>query len=266
MGTLPTYTSQKLNAIRNEIDAIDHQVLELLHRRAVCSRNVVNAKKSQEQERGISTSIFRPLRELSIHQKLEAIIEKQDVHYSKLALHHIWRTIIAASVCMQGNLNVYCQAEKKHELQRYCDYIFGFQAQCQFLDNSHIIDVMYKTEQAIVSFALNDDMAEKLLHENQKRDNNFHAKLFMELSFIDMSASSDKKNNVMDIKEKKFLVVQCHEKDMQTLPNLVLKNAKTQSQGKAQYSLIMQDASDESEVDGVCLGKYVQFPFPHSCD
>lgn len=93
-------TKDDLRKLREEIDAIDDQVLELLNRRARCAMDVGEVKKSEKASR------FHVLeREESIYQRL---IDTNPGPFPSRAIRPIFREIISASLSLEKVLSIAC--------------------------------------------------------------------------------------------------------------------------------------------------------------
>lgn len=89
-----------LDTLRQEIDAIDDQIHDLLIERA---QRVMAVGALKGRNTDPDSSFYRPEREASIHRRLEA---RHQGPLPKVALHRIFREIISASLSLEKKLSV----------------------------------------------------------------------------------------------------------------------------------------------------------------
>ncbi len=89
--------SEDISHWRQQIDAIDDQLLELLNERARCSAAVGKLKARRE------TTAFVPGRELEVFERLES---RNPGPFPTSALRNVFREIISASVSLQRGVKV----------------------------------------------------------------------------------------------------------------------------------------------------------------
>lgn len=86
-----------LKKIRQEIDAVDSQLLELFNKRAALSKKVGNFKHKD------NTAVFKPVRE---HELLDKLVKKNKGPLPESHLRAIWREILSSSRELQRPQNV----------------------------------------------------------------------------------------------------------------------------------------------------------------
>jgi len=89
-------TDKQLESLRDELDAIDIEIQNLLTRRAEISLEVKKVKQDGEVK-------LKPGREAQI---IRALIERHQGHFPKPELIRIWREILSASLQAQGAFSV----------------------------------------------------------------------------------------------------------------------------------------------------------------
>ncbi len=89
-----------LDALRDEIDVLDREIVDLLLKRSEIVAKVGNLK----QEEKVSGSYIRPRREAVMLRNLIAAFE--GTRFPPAAVTAIWRTIIGASTSMESPLNL----------------------------------------------------------------------------------------------------------------------------------------------------------------
>lgn len=89
-------TDADLSKLRQEIDAIDDALHDLVMRRTSLVGRIIDAKND-------GTSRFQPAREAQI---LRRLVDRHDGPFPRAALIRIWREIIAASLRLQGPFSV----------------------------------------------------------------------------------------------------------------------------------------------------------------
>lgn len=102
------YSSQdaphsSLAQLRNAIDTLDAQLLDLLHQRAALSRNVGDVKRQQNPN---DTVIYRPEREQQIVDRLATLSAQRENGLPRDHIAAIWREIFASSRALQKPLSV----------------------------------------------------------------------------------------------------------------------------------------------------------------
>ncbi|MBD5558167.1 MAG: prephenate dehydratase [Desulfovibrio sp.] len=93
----PASGSQRLAAIRGEIDAVDEELLALFNRRAALSREVGRIKAESRD------LIFKPLRERDL---LDSLAARNPGELPEPHLRAIWREILSSSRALQRPQNV----------------------------------------------------------------------------------------------------------------------------------------------------------------
>lgn len=88
----------KLHLLRQQIDDVDHQIVQLLEKRVSYVEQVGHYK----HDKGIKGSFIRPAREASMVREL---IKHLGTHYPNQAILQIWRNIIASSLLMEQGLS-----------------------------------------------------------------------------------------------------------------------------------------------------------------
>jgi len=118
-----------LSALREQIDAIDAELLALIDRRAALARDIARAKMSQAN--GKAQSLIRPDREALLLRKL---LDTPRLAASDTVIVHIWRELIAESLRIQGEteggliiqmIGQAAGAEKPAELMAWVRARFG---------------------------------------------------------------------------------------------------------------------------------------------
>ena len=109
-----------LDAIRQEIDSIDDQIVDLLCARFAASARVRDAKAAAPQP-GIP---YRPGREAIILRKLQA---RADGRLPTGVIERVWRTIISASTALQADVRLVVAGETLNDA-RYREAIDLFAA------------------------------------------------------------------------------------------------------------------------------------------
>lgn len=89
--------AERLNEIRKEIDTVDHELLQILNRRAALSREVGRIKQDN------SGTILRPLREREL---LDNLASDNPGDLPEEHLRAIWREILSSSRSLQRPQNV----------------------------------------------------------------------------------------------------------------------------------------------------------------
>jgi chorismate mutase/prephenate dehydratase len=93
-------TTEKLSEIRDRIDAIDNQVLELLNARAQCAEEVAKTKESTANEK---VKFYRPEREAQI---LHRMIAQNNGPLRDPQITRIYREIISSCLSLEETLHI----------------------------------------------------------------------------------------------------------------------------------------------------------------
>lgn len=109
---------KQLGSLREKIDAIDVQMLELLAKRAEHVLEVGKVKHAN----GINGSFIRSGREAKM---MREILKKGAGKFPKEALFAIWRNIIAASLRMEGGLKIAMPRSKSFNMHNLISGYFG---------------------------------------------------------------------------------------------------------------------------------------------
>lgn len=232
--------NKNLESLRKKIEEIDSQILDLLEKRSVSSFEIGQIKqKENRQNNYIKYSAFRPIREAEIHKKINMKIENNK-NYNDFAIHHIWRTIIAASTLLQNDIQIYIDRKDKEILQRYSDYFFGFNIDCRVFSRQNFNNLIQDVSNIFFIILKNDEKEElNIFKYNQQI-------LFVELSdFLIKNEAS---------KNKVFMIANTDEDRLKNLPYLLY----TKDESSNSYML---EIKDENPVDiGKCqlLGKYIK--------
>lgn len=108
MTARPSDTS--LDALRQEIDAIDDQMLKLLAQRFAATEKV---RASKAQDGSLSSSPFRPAREAAMMRRL---IGEAGKDLSPELLVRLWRVLLSASIQSQAPVTLHMDASLGHDL------------------------------------------------------------------------------------------------------------------------------------------------------
>lgn len=100
----PASTSTELESIRQEIDSIDKQLVDLLCQRFAASEKVKQAKEAAPKP-GIP---YRPGREAII---LRLLLERAAGRLPQGLVEHVWRAIISSSTRLQADVRVVTTAD-----------------------------------------------------------------------------------------------------------------------------------------------------------
>ena len=109
---------KQLGVLRTQIDAVDAELLQLLSKRAEHVAEVGRVKHAN----AIEGSFIRSGREASM---MRDILEKGAGQFPKEALFSIWRTIISASLKMEGGLKIVMPRTKSFHMHRLIVEYFG---------------------------------------------------------------------------------------------------------------------------------------------
>ena len=101
----PAIQSSDLSGIRQEIDSIDEQIVELLCARFAASEKVRLAKTSSLLAGGMP---YRPGREAVI---LRRLVEIADGRVPVAVIERVWRTVISASILAQADVRIVTVSE-----------------------------------------------------------------------------------------------------------------------------------------------------------
>lgn len=109
---------KQLGALRQEIDAIDMELLDLLAKRAEHVLEVGRVK----HENGVEGSFIRSGREAKMMRK---ILARGAGEFPKDAIFSIWRSIISASLKMEGGMKVAMPRSKSFNMHNLISEYFG---------------------------------------------------------------------------------------------------------------------------------------------
>ena len=101
----PDIQRSDLSGIRQEIDSIDEQIVELLGARFAASEKVRLAKTSSLLAGGMP---YRPGREAVI---LRRLVEIADGRVPVAVIERVWRTVISASILAQADVRIVTVSE-----------------------------------------------------------------------------------------------------------------------------------------------------------
>jgi chorismate mutase/prephenate dehydratase len=90
-------SDKQIGALRDRIDRLDDQILELLNQRATCNAEIGQLKASD------GSTPFVPSRELEIFERLE---ERSPGPFPRNAIRNVFREIISASISLQRGVRV----------------------------------------------------------------------------------------------------------------------------------------------------------------
>lgn len=88
---------QKLNKLRQTIDRLDSELINIINSRAEVVLEIGQYKEEQE------TPIYRPVREQKVYEKIK---EKNQGPFSTESLLSVFREIMSGSISLEGNLSV----------------------------------------------------------------------------------------------------------------------------------------------------------------
>lgn len=111
-------TLKKLENLRGQIDEIDDQLLELLAKR---SEFVLEVGELKEKS-GEKGAFIRPAREAKM---MREILKRGAGDFPKHGLFAIWRVIIAASLGMEGGLQIVMPRSKNFHMHKLIVEYFG---------------------------------------------------------------------------------------------------------------------------------------------
>jgi chorismate mutase/prephenate dehydratase len=93
----PSSNDKDISAWREQIDALDHQILELLNERARANAEIGKLKQAN------NAAVFVPSRELAIFERLE---DANPGPFPTSAIRKVFREIISASISLQRGVKV----------------------------------------------------------------------------------------------------------------------------------------------------------------
>ena len=106
--------NKKLDHLREEIDRIDENILQLIIKRFEIAKKIVLAK-------GKTSSIYRPDRENLIIRKLEYLSPK----ITKNIVFPIWRILMSANIYLQKpKFTIVCSKKSKNSAKLFANKIF----------------------------------------------------------------------------------------------------------------------------------------------
>ena len=145
---------QKLQEIRDQIDEVDQQLLDLLGKRAELVQKVGKLKTALA-ERG---NFIRSGREANM---MKAILAKGAGEFPKPALFSIWRSIISASLAMEGGLKVAMLRSKSFHLHKLIVEYFGSFTDYMLCDTLEAL-LRIVDDKTVVVLSAHDDWWTKL--------------------------------------------------------------------------------------------------------
>jgi chorismate mutase len=128
----PTADDDKLAQVREEIDALDREILEILEKRMAIAAEVAKAKSGHQ--------VFRPGREADLLRKL--------IFASSLSPHlieRIWRQIIASNLVRQMDLKI--GVLNSPTILAATDFRFGLGAVKSYFDSDNDVVAAVSTGQ-----------------------------------------------------------------------------------------------------------------------
>ena len=146
-----------LQDLRDEIDHVDNQILDLLDQR---SRIVDRVKQVK------TGCIFRPGREADM---LDALRKKYQGLYPFTAIYAIWREIISATLRKEGTFNVIALA-KDDEMVKLCHHQFGVLTPLTRAENMNKIFDKLLSDEAAVAILPSDNMESWMSEFYQNKD------------------------------------------------------------------------------------------------
>ncbi|PIR34014.1 MAG: hypothetical protein COV36_01640, partial [Alphaproteobacteria bacterium CG11_big_fil_rev_8_21_14_0_20_44_7] len=111
-------SKNKLSKLRTQIDDVDNQLLALFAKRAELVEEVGKVKKASS----ITGNFIRSGREAKM---MREILAKGAGSFPKPALFSIWRSIIAASLKMEGGLSIAMPRSKSFNMHNLISEYFG---------------------------------------------------------------------------------------------------------------------------------------------
>lgn len=136
-------TSSKLDKLRKQIDAVDHEILDLLNRRAELVIEVGRTKTKGRQE------YYVPEREREIYRRLT---EGNPGPFPNDAVKNVFREIISASLAMEQPLKIAFLGPVATFTHQACMQHFGLSG--EFLPKKDIADVFDDVERGRADFGV----------------------------------------------------------------------------------------------------------------
>jgi len=136
-------TEKALKKLREEIDSIDHEILDLLNRRAKCVLEVGRVKSKSRQE------YYVPEREREIYRRLTS---ENPGPFPNDAVRNVFREIISASLSMEKPLKVAFLGPVATFTHQACMQHFGLSG--EFIAKKDIADVFDDVERGSADFGV----------------------------------------------------------------------------------------------------------------
>lgn len=136
--------TEDITKIRNTIDAIDHQIHDLLIERAHLAQTIGNHKKQQ------GATLYTPSREAEI---VKTLMKRHQGHIAFPHIIQIWREIISSILCLDPEFSVAVyQAKGENTYLDLAKQHFGLY--CPMMIYTHLGDVIAATRDKITTIGV----------------------------------------------------------------------------------------------------------------
>ncbi len=140
---------EKLNELRHQIDALDHDILELISRRARCAQEVAQVKQKACQASGEQAVFYRPEREAQVLRK---VMQRNNGPLNDEEMGRLFREIMSACLALEAPVRVAYLGPEGTFTQQAAIKHFGHSAVCTPM--SAIDEVFREVSAGAVSYGV----------------------------------------------------------------------------------------------------------------
>jgi len=231
-------TDKNLDKLRQEIDALDDNILELLNRRAAVAQQVGKVKAAHDQ------TFYVPSRERAIYERLSA---NNPGPFPNDAVRKVFREIISASLSLEEPLKVAFLGPKATFTHVAAMQQFGLSA--QMVAQKGITQVFEEVERGRAEFGVvpvensNEGIVSHTLDMFMESELKINAEILLEISH-DLLSQSGSLVGVERVCSHPQALAQCRNWLEENLPDLPLVDV-------ASTALAAQMAAEDSTVAAV---------------
>ncbi len=140
---------EKLNDLRGQIDSLDHEILDLISRRARCAQEVAQVKQKACKETGEPAVFYRPEREAQVLRK---VMQRNDGPLNDEEMARLFREIMSACLALEAPVRVAYLGPEGTFTQQAAIKHFGHSAVC--VPMSAIDEVFREVSAGAVSYGV----------------------------------------------------------------------------------------------------------------
>lgn len=248
------HDSKKLSELRQDIDAIDDRILDLLNRRACVAQEIGHAKAGQ------GLDFYNPGRELAVFERL---ISRNPGPFPSEAVRRVFREIISASLSLEQPMKVAFFGPSATFTHQAAQKQFGFSAQLVALKSIPAVFEEVRRGRADYGVVPVENTTEGVVSHTLdmfvESDLKINAEILLEISH-DLLSLTGKMEDIDKVLSHPQALAQCRQWLEENLPDVPLVDASSTAMAARQASEDSGIAAIASEIAASLYGLRIVKP------